>query len=70
MITVGSSYPLIANLMISATELDEILDWHMKSNLADCELRRNLQKIRDVLSMREPRVARLGSTDEARLNWH
>ncbi len=78
MITIRDSYPLVADIVISASEIDTILlsMANAKFNKKDdynrkrvAELSKSFQLIRDAMSLRTPKVNRIGSTDESRLNW-
>jgi len=68
MISTGPMHHLAVDIILTVSELDELIKWYGQGNTEyDEKLYNNLKTIRDAVRIRG--VKRIGSVDETRLNW-
>ncbi len=68
MMTVGPPIHLAVDMILTVSELDELIKWYGQGNTEyDEKLYNNLKTIRDAVRIRG--VKRIGSVDDTRLNW-
>lgn len=68
MISTGPMHHLAVDIILTVSEIDEIIKWYGRGNTEYNEkLYNNLKTIRDAVRIRG--VKRIGSVDEMRLNW-
>ncbi len=68
MMTVGPPIHLAVDIILTVSEIDELIKWYGQGNTEyDEKLYNNLKTIRDAVRIRG--VKRIGSVDDSRLNW-
>ena len=66
--TGGTTLHLAVDIILTVSELDELIKWYGQGNTEyDEKLYNNLKTIRDAVRIRG--VKRIGSVDDTRLNW-
>ena len=68
MISSGSMHHLAVDIILTVSELDELIKWYGQGNTDyDEKLYNNLKTIAEAV--RISGVKRIGSVDDSRLNW-
>ncbi len=68
MMTVGPAHHLAVDIILTVSELDELMKWYGHGNTDyDEKLYNSLKTIAEAVRIKG--VKRIGSVDESRLNW-